>query len=495
MQEYSTIAAVDLGSNSFRLQVARVVQDQLYPLDSLREAVRMAEGLTPEKLLDSASQARGLECLKRFGERLRGLPADAVRAVGTNTLRVAKNAPAFLQRAEEALGFPIDVIAGREEARLIHLGVVHSLPPSPLRRLVIDIGGGSTECIIGTGLVPRKMESLYMGCVSYSRRFFPDGRITRDNLRRAEIAARMEVQAIKADFSADRWQEAIGSSGTARALADILQGGADADAGITADGLARLRMALEKAGDVKRLTLPGLRSDRLPVLPGGFAIMAAIFAELGVERMIVASGALREGVLYDLLGRFHHHDMRETTVSEFMRRYHVDPAQARRVGALALTFLEQLGGAGRDGVRQQLGWAACLHEIGISIAHSGYHKHSAYIIEHADMPGFSKKEQMRLAALVRTQRGKLGKIEVALSENLDWDAVIALRLAVLFNRSRTHLSLPPPVLARAARDLRLEVDGTWMNNNPLTEAALDAEAKEWKEVGLSFAFGPPPRGA
>jgi exopolyphosphatase/guanosine-5'-triphosphate,3'-diphosphate pyrophosphatase len=294
MLEYSTLAAVDLGSNSFRLQVARVVGKQIYPLDSLREMVRLAAGLTADKRLDEDSQARALECLKRFAERLRGFPPHAVRAVGTNSLRVAKNASAFLKQAEAAIGFPIEVIAGREEARLIYLGVAHSLPASSDNRLVMDIGGGSTEFIIGRHLKPTKLESLYMGCVSYSLRFFPDGKITKGAMRRAELAARSEVQAIAAEFSGIHWQDAFGSSGTARALGEIIKLNNFGDGGntgdITPEGLGCFRDHLLKVGDIKKLEIAGLRTDRAPVIPGGFAIMSAAFSELGIRRMSQAMG-------------------------------------------------------------------------------------------------------------------------------------------------------------------------------------------------------------
>lgn len=487
MQEYSTIAAVDLGSNSFRLQVARVVKDQLYPLDSIKETVRLAQGLTSDKRLDDESQERALNCLRRFGERLRGLPAHAVRAVGTNTFRVAKNARSFLDRAEEALGFPIDVIAGREEARLIYLGVAHGLPTSQARRLVVDIGGGSTECIVGAGLAPAKMDSLYMGCVSFSSRYFPDGRITKESMRQAEIAARMELETIKTEFSASHWDEAIGSSGTARALADILEQNGLSDEGITGEGMRKLRGLLIKAGDCRHLELAGLKADRVPVLPGGFAIMNAVFSELGIDRMSIASGALREGVLYDLLGRFHHHDMRDETIKEFMRRYHVDPAQARRVEALALSFRAQLEPPHADeDEERRLIWAARIHEVGISIAHSGYHKHSAYIVENADMPGFSKMEQAALGLLVRAQRGSLGKVQSMVTDPLQWLDILALRLAVVFSRSRMDTGLPAFRLSSTEGAWAFELDRSWLEANPLTEAALQAESKEWRATGLAF---------
>jgi len=489
VKEYSTFAAVDLGSNSFRLQVARVVDDQIYPLDSLKDTVRLGAGLGPDNILDQDTCKRALASLARFGERLRGLPRGAVRAVGTNTFRIAKNAQEFLQQAEAALGFPIEIVAGREEARLIYLGVSHGLPPSAEKRLVVDIGGGSTEFIIGTGLKPRKMESMYMGCVSYSQRYFADGKISKGALRQAEIAARTEVQAIAGEFSAEHWQQAIGSSGTAKALSEILQMNGFSDSGITAEGLAKLREAMLKAGDCNKLQLAGLRPDRVPVLAGGFAIMAAIFAELDIATMGVSDSALREGVLYDLLGRFTSQDMRETTVNQFMRRYQIDTRQAQHVEHLCTGLLRQLAGEqplDPDVALQRLSWAARLHEIGLSIAHSGFHKHSAYIVEHADMPGFSKKEQAELARLVLALRGSLSKTVQFVPDAEFWAQVLALRLAVLFYRSRMDIELPELRLEWHGSGFILGLSSDWLGRNPLTETALESEAREWKSVGLKL---------
>lgn len=494
MQEYSTIAAVDLGSNSFRLQVARIVDDQLYPLDSLKETVRLAAGLGADKQLDAAAQERALACLKRFNERLRGLPPAAVRAVGTNTFRVAKNAASFLKAAEAALGFPIDIIAGREEARLIYLGVSHDLPVSAARRLVVDIGGGSTECIIGQGFDPRETESLYMGCVGFSQRFFPDGKISKSALQQAELAARAEVQAIAARFGAGNWDEAVGSSGTARALADILEQNHWSAGGITAGGLEKLRAFLIKAGDVKALALPGLSADRVPVLPGGFAVMAGLFSELDIEHMTVAASALREGVLHDLWGRFHHHDQRDATVAQFMSRYHVDTQQAARVESLALTLFDQAGkqiAHDHEAVRRLLSWAARLHEVGITIAHASYHKHSAYILANADMPGFSKIDQARLSMLVRAHRGNLAKAtrEQKLGSE-DWELIAILRLAVLLCRNRRETDHAAIRYEREQSTVRLNLAPQWLADSPLTETLLEEEVRQWKAVGgvLEVAF-------
>ena len=486
MQQQPILAAVDLGSNSFRLQVARVENDQLYMLDNLREPVRLAAGLTDDKRLDKAAQQRALACLLRFGERLRGLPQEAVRAVGTNALRVAKNAAEFLQQAEVALGFPIEVVAGREEARLIYLGVAQGLPQSGNKRLVIDIGGGSTEFIIGRGLEPLKLESLYMGCVSYSQRYFPDGKITKPNLRQAELAARNEVQTIVTEFSRGHWENTLGSSGTARVLCDILEQNGYSNGGITRAGLEQLRAHLLKAGDAERLELQGLRPDRIPVLPGGFAIMYAAFCELGVEQMQPALGALREGVLYDLLGRFHHHDMRDVTTRQFMRRYHVDMRQAGRVAHLADRLAHQfMEGQANEDALQLLGWAASLHEIGISIAHSGYHKHTAYILANADMPGFSRKEQSQLSLLALAHRGGLEKMRGLLNTPEVLAQVMALRLAALMYRNRSDAELPAMHGRFSGAKFHLALTPGWLAQNPLTDTVLQEEAKQWKELGVS----------
>ncbi len=495
MARHDTLAAVDLGSNSFHLQIGRVVDGQIYPLDALREVVRLGAGLTAEKRIDRATQARALEALKRFGERLRGFPRAAVRAVGTNALRVAKNTPQFLKEAREALGFPIEVIAGREEARLIYVGVAHSLPPAEHPRLVVDIGGGSTEVIVGTALEPQLTESLYMGCVSYSLKYFPDGRIEKPRMKRAELAARQELEGVARAYHAAGWQEAVGSSGTARSLESILRENGFADEGLTRDGLDRLRSLLIKHERADPERIAGLRANRAPVLPGGLAIMIAAFDELGIESMAVSEGALRHGVLYDLLGRVQHRDMREATVAQFMRRYHVDAAQAERVRALATMLYDALAARGGrepesrddDPERAMLSWAARLAEVGLSIAHADYHKHSAYVLSNADMPGFSRMEQQRLARIVLAHRGKLSKVQDAGLEGSDWTLVFALRLAALVLRSRTDLKLPLLRVASDAGGFALELPQAWLEENPLSADALESESGYWKTVGMRLA--------
>jgi len=486
VQQQSILAAVDLGSNSFRLQVARVEGDQLYMLDGLREPVRLAEGLSEEKFLDAEAQQRALAALGRFAERLRDLPSEAVRAVGTNALRVAKNAADFIVQAEHVLGFPIEIISGREEARLIYIGVAHGLPKSDDNLLVIDIGGGSTEFIIGNGLTPHRMESLYMGCVSYSNRFFPDGKITERKFEKAELAARSEVQTINADYIG-QWQYALGSSGTAKSIAEILEANGYSQSGITREGLEKLRARLLKEGDVNKLDLPGLRPDRVATLAGGFAIMYAAFREMEITTMQPAMSALREGVLYDLWGRFHNNDMRDVTVQNFMRRYNVDHNQVKRVSKLSNLLARQFfGDDSNESALHSLGWISSLHGIGIRVAHSGYHKHTAYILANADMPGFSRKEQARLSMLALAHRGNLKRLQGILTGEEDSVLAMSLRLAVLFYRNRSDIVLPELHARFSGTKFHLSIDHDWLEQNPLTETALQEDVKQWKSLGVNL---------
>ncbi len=486
MEKQPILAAVDLGSNSFRLQIARVEGEQLYMLDGLREPVHLAAGLTPSKHLDPEAQQRALSALARFAERLRDLPKSAVRAVGTNSLRVAKNADDFIHQAEHVLGFPIEVISGVEEARLIYIGVAHGMPRSDENLLVMDIGGGSTEFIVGNGLNPILMESLYMGCVSYSTQYFPDGQINKRKLEKAEFAARNELQAIVSDYQG-QWQKALGSSGTAKAIAEILESNGYSQGGITLEGLEKLRTRLLKDGDVNKLELQGLRPDRQATLAGGFAIMYAAFCELQITTMQPAISALREGVLYDLWGRFHNNDMRDVTVQHFMRRYNVDNKQVDRVTRLSARLARQfLGEDASESALQELGWVASLHGIGIRVAHSGYHKHTAYILANADMPGFSKKEQSRLSLIALAHRGSLKKLQGMLTDAEDIVLAMSLRLAVMFYRNRSDVVLPEMKVSFNGKKCRLDLSPEWLEQNPLTETALNEEVKQWKALGISL---------
>ncbi len=476
-----TLAVVDLGSNSFRLEIGRIEGDQIYRQDTWRETLRFGAGLDRNGRIKPAAMKLALACLARFRERLSGVHPSAVRAVATNAFRVAVNAREFLPKAERALGCPIDVISGHEEARLIYLGVAHELPPSDAPRLVVDIGGGSTEFIIGRGLEPDRLESLTLGCVSTTQKFFPEGIVSASAFDAAETAARVEIEAIAGDFGAGHWKSAFASSGTAAALAEILEQNGFSAGGITPAGLARLRKRLVRARDPARLKLNALKPERVPVLAGGLAIMSAAVTELDIERIDPVGGALRLGVLYDLFGRTIDRDARQLTVERFLDRYRVDRRHATRVAALATALLRRAARkAGAEQI-QMLHWAALLHEIGMSVSHIGFHKHGAYILQHADMPGFSAGEQMRLALLVYGCRGGLAKVRAALGDPLVRAQIAALRLAVLFCHARTEVSLPRVAL-RTRGGVTIRVAQRWLAAHPLTAYLLDRERAQWNAV-------------
>ncbi|MGB3291016.1 MAG: exopolyphosphatase [Burkholderiaceae bacterium] len=488
------LAAVDLGSNSFRLSIGRVVQQdgiaQIYAIDRLKESVRLAAGLDDKKILSEEAIERAITVLKRFGERLAGFHPACVRAVATNTFRIARNVDDILPRAEEALGFPIEVIAGQEEARLIFSGITNELPPSDNRRLMIDIGGGSTEVIIGKGFKPLHMSSLYMGCVSYTRQFFPDGHITEARMQQAQLAARRELEGISKQYRKTGWQEAYGSSGTAKGLLAVLKEGGMSTKGITLDGMEKLKAKLVRDGKVIMSELPGLKQDRSLVLAGGLAIMMAAFQELNIKSMAPGEGALRVGVLYDLLGRDSEHDKRNETVRQFIKRYHVDTRQSERVKRRALAFFAQLGlddGPEKQELERTLRWAADLHEVGLSIAHAEYHKHSAYILQHADMPGFSNDDQQLLALFALGHHGKITKLPPSLAPARGRRlTLLCLRLAVLLSRRREDQENPPVTVTVHGKGVVVSADKKWLATHPLSEYSLQAEKREWNKAGFDL---------
>ena len=478
-----SVAAVDLGSNSFHLLVARVANGVPTVVDRLREQIQLAAGLDEEQRLTRRMRQRALECLERFGQRLRNLAPDRVRAVATSAIRVAKNAREFLAEAERTLGHPIEVVAGREEARLIYLGVSHNLKDEPGRRLVVDIGGGSTECILGERFDPLLVDSLEMGCVGFSRRFFPGGAIRRRAFEEAVLAARLEVRGVATRFRELGWQSAVGSSGTISAVEQVLRENGWSEGGITKRGLARLEDALFDAGHVDKLELKGLKEERRAVLPGGVAILEALFEGFNLDRLETSYGALREGVLFDLLGRLQHEDARDRTIRAFEERYHVDRAQAERVERAALDLLDQVAGPwklDREESARFLSWAARLHEIGLVLSFEGHHRHGAYIVQNADMPGFSKDDQELLATLVGTHRRKLKRGDFRhLPARVRETAVrlsVLLRLAVRFHRSRDAKSLPDVKLQAHKGGLVVELPEGWLDRNPLTRTDLEAES-------------------
>ncbi|MBE0438402.1 MAG: exopolyphosphatase [Gammaproteobacteria bacterium] len=491
--EHDILAAIDLGSNSFHMIIARVRDGHFQVMDRLREMVQLRAGLKHHRLSDQA-QDRAIGCLERFGERIKDLPAGSVRIVGTNTLRVAENSRSFLRRAKHALGHPIDVITGEEEARLIYLGVARSLAFDESRRLVMDIGGGSTEFIIGEGLKGQMRDSLEMGCVSFSQRFFGDGTISRPRIQMALVAAGTRLRAIQQPFRKIGWIEAVGASGTIRSVANIAKENGWSDDGlITPDALDALIDVMIASGHSDNLDIAGLSPERKNVIAGGVCILRAAFDRLKIERMIVSDGALREGLLYDLLGRIRHDDERDRTVQALARRYHVDEPHAERVVMMATQLYEQVAkdwNIDQEIHLQHLQWAAKLHEIGLAISHDQFHKHSAYLVAHSDLPGFSREEQHALAAMVRGQRRKFPKTEINhLPDELQQATeklTILLRLAMVFNRGRSEQTNTFVKLKVTNKGLRIGLPNGWLIEHPLTEADLLQEADYLKSIGIKI---------
>ncbi|PPD04475.1 MAG: exopolyphosphatase [Methylobacter sp.] len=490
------VAAVDLGSNSFHMIVCSLVNGKLQVLDRIKEMVRLASGLDKRNHLDIETQNRALECLERFGQRIRHFPPDSVRVVGTNTLRTAKNAGQFIAKAEKALNHPIHIISGVEEARLIYQGVAHSLSSNANLRFVMDIGGGSTEYIIGKGDTARKKESLPIGCVSVSNAFFKDGKLSKTAFAKALLFVEQHLEPYQKKFHRKNWDEAIGASGSLRSIDKILQANNWSKNGITREGLELLVEQLTRYTHISELTLPELDSERSPVFAGGVAILYATFKRLGIEQMTVADGALREGLIQDLLGRIYDHDIRSTTVQQLAERYHTDQDHAKRVKQTSFNMLDQLNHSHRlaapENSLQFLSWAADLHEIGHDIAHSQYHKHGAYIIKNADLAGFSRQDQSVLSCIVRSHRRKFNPSKFAeLPPPWDIDAqylTIILRLAVLLHRSRDEQTLPQCNLTLAKTKILLQFPDPWLAKHPLSRADLQQEADYLGAAGFKFEF-------
>jgi exopolyphosphatase / guanosine-5'-triphosphate,3'-diphosphate pyrophosphatase len=489
------LAAVDLGSNSFHMVVARYSHGQLVILDRLREMVRLAAGLGDSGRLDDNATDRALRCLERFGQRLRAMRADSVRVVGTNALRRAKRKRWFLERARAALGHPIEIISGLEEARLIYSGVAHTSPMSPDKRLVIDIGGGSTEVVIGEGFNPLLLESFSVGCVGLTTKFFEDGRISAKRLERARTAVRLELEPVQEAYRKMGWLQAFGSSGTVRVISDVLHKLKPETPHITLENLNALAERVIAAGNVDELDLPDVDAERAPVFPAGLAILLEVVENFGIERVRVAEGAMREGLLYDLMGRFTDEDARVRSVRAMEKRYHIDELQADRVEATAVSLLEQVESAWglEDPLAESvLRWAARLHETGLDIAHSRYHRHSAYLLEHADMPGFPREEQLLLSALAGGHRRQFA---VDSLEDLlpPWDRLaeflmVILRLSVLLHRGRSPQPLPEVRLSVKSRNITLELPQRWMKEHPLTLEDLEQERGYLKEAGFRLTI-------
>lgn len=484
-------AALDLGSNSFHLQIGRFENNKLIVLDAHKDMVRFAAGLNDNDELTGEAQQRALDSLRKMAERLRGIPRDHIRIVGTNTLRTATNATEFLKQAEAILPAPINIISGTEEARLIYLGVASDFSPGAERRLVIDIGGGSTELVVGSHL-PKTMESLDLGCVSFSRRFFPDGKLSEQGFKKASKAAAQELSPYITEFQ-NRWDQAVGASGTIRSIGRILAENNYADKlPITLQGLHALRdeMLVHKHAD--ELNLKGLSDDRKPVIAGGLAILTALMEELDIKELHTSSYAIREGIIHDLAGRLHHHDTRESTINHLVSQYHIDTHQAQRVGDLAARWLpgiqDQVLTDPREAA-QLLRWAAALHEIGLAIAHGGYHKHGAYILSNADMPGFSRQEQARLAFLVLNHRRKPKTDTAVYNVRPDWYLITLFRLACIVHRRRQPRSIPKDITLRTdSKQMLIRAPLTWLDKNPLTRADLEDEQELIKSAGVKLSI-------
>jgi exopolyphosphatase/guanosine-5'-triphosphate,3'-diphosphate pyrophosphatase len=496
LQDGDLLAAVDLGSNSFHMVVARQVLGQLRVVDRLRDMVRLAEGLDGKGGLAPDVRKRALESLERFGQRIRDIPPWRVRAIATNTVRQLAVPQAFLLPAETALGHAIEVVSGREEARLVYLGVAHAQPPKPGElRLVIDIGGGSTECIIGSGLEAVERESLQVGCVASTRRFFPDGKLSRKRWKQALTEVAAEFQQFAGVYRALGWQEALGSSGTNKAIGDICATMKLTKGAVTAQALPQVRDRLLQADTIAGIDLPGLSNERKPIIAGGLLILEAAFDVLGLERMAVSKAALREGALYDMLGRGGADDPRDGSISALMQRYGIDPAQAQRVESTALHLFDQVQEdwalTGDD--RLMLARAARVHELGLAIAHSQYHVHGAYVLENSDIAGFSQQEQRVLAAIVRTHRRNMPKSAFdAIPDRLLAGAkrtAALLRIAVLLHRSHEG-EVVPRLDARASGDtLTLDVDKRWYEQRPLLRQDLGSEPEYMAGLGVTLRIG------
>lgn len=490
------VAAIDLGSNSFHMIVARLESSgTLSVIDRLRESVRLGGGLDKNGMIDESAQNRAFECLETFAQRIRDLPPSAVRIAGTNTLRIAENAEDFVVKAEEILGHPVEIIEGREEARLIYLGVAHGLATKENKRLVVDIGGGSTEFIIGRGMSPLRRESLYTGCVSSNRRYFDDGKISKKAMDAAETDAALTLLPRASDFMAGKWDEAIGCSGTIKAIANIVHEENWCVDGISFHSLQKLRKTLIDAKHINNVSLSGLSESRKPVIAGGLSVLLAIFKTLNIEHMQVSEQSMREGLLYDLVGRITHHDVRDATVESAMTKWGVDTEQAERitqtVELLCRSACKQWSIEDQQ-IKLLVKWASMLHELGLQVSHNNYHKHGAYILQNADMQGFSRQEQALLAALVLSHRSKfrvddfkqLMKPFIKSGKHM----CVLLRIAVLLHRSRSDQPIPDINITASDKNINLSFPEGWLDDNSMTFADLTKEVDYLENAGYKLSF-------
>ena len=494
MLSKNTIAAIDLGSNSFHMVVAEEIEGQLVILDRIREMVRLAEGLDEKGQLDDVVEQRALDCLSRFGQRIRSLDAHCVSTVGTNTLRRIKNSDDFIFQAEQALGFTIEIISGFEEARLVYQGVAHTLEQDHQSKLIVDIGGGSTELVIGEGFSPQLLNSLEMGCVMMTQKFFADGKIKAKRLQAARIFVLQRMKAVHYSYRKLGWESAIGSSGSIKSIASVIREmKLQKNDGIDRESLVKLVAICSDYKKIKKLDLPGLSEKRQPVFLGGLIVLAGVFEALSIDHMHVSEGALREGLLYDMVGRRQNNDVRNKSVDSLSSRFHADQDHAKRIELTAFDFFEQLKEYWFEDAQHAenlLRWACKLHEIGRNISHSSFQRHSAYIIENADLAGFSRQEQQRLSTIVCAHRGKLLKdsfnnVHKAQRQRSIY-LTIVLRLSVIFHRSRIENKLPQIKIVLDDKNLILKLPDQWLNEHPLTINDLEQEAEFLSSLGLNL---------
>ncbi|MFV1872455.1 MAG: exopolyphosphatase [Oleiphilus sp.] len=484
------IAAVDLGSNSFHMVVAKLSHGEVRVIDKLGEKVQLAAGINELGEFSEEAKTRAFDCLSRFGQRIKGLDSSAVQIVGTNALRAAKHKKSFLRQAEQITGYPIEIISGREEARLIYLGVAHTLSDDFGNRLVIDIGGGSTELIIGERFESKALESLHMGCVSFREKYFQDGQLTEKNFSKAIKHASRELLGISKHYSQLGWQSCVGSSGSIKAVLNSLHFLGYAHEKIELSALNKLKHKMVKLGHTNFLEELGVKKDRASIFPAGLSILIACFDVLDISEMTFTTGALREGLLYDIIGRIQHEDVRERTIQSMQLRYEIDQVHAQQVEETALYAYELI--AGKWGIKtvnneNLLRWASRIFEVGLSIAHAQYHKHGAYLVYYSELPGFTRLTQLYLSILVRSHRRKFSDEPfIALTEK---ETLILKKLSVIFRlaivltvarkSSETHFSLDV-----SENSLSLDMGQGWLKDNPLNEANLEME----KELLLKQGF-------
>jgi exopolyphosphatase/guanosine-5'-triphosphate,3'-diphosphate pyrophosphatase len=498
MQNGTRLAAVDLGSNSFRLEIGQMDHGQFCRTEYLKETVRQGGGLDEERNLTPEAMQRGWDCLARFGERLAGFNAHEVRAVATQTLREARNRDEFLARGNKVLGFPIDVISGREEARLIYQGVAQSLPQGNERRLVLDIGGRSTELILGEGYDARTMESYRVGSITWSNRYFPDGQFSANAFQMAEIAAKAVMDEALDSYRPEAWQVAYGSAGTVGAVGDVLAAAGWPAGTVSREGLDWLLNKLISAQSADRVRLAGMRDDRRAIIGGGLSVLRAVFDLLQIDNLKLTTGGLRHGLIFDLMGgKEGLADVRSKSVKRLSTKFGADAVHGLRVGKVSTALFDQLQSSASKGetpewqrLSRKLNWAAELHEIGSHISHSDCHKHGAYILDNADAMGFSLSELHTLSLLVLGHRGKLRKLNMDFEDSAFTQQLLALRLAVALCHARRDPDLDGLSLRRDAHDdhhFVLSCRPEWAQAFPQTAHLLREEVLAWQKTPWSLS--------